>query len=93
MSEEVRKSSLTFENIDYHLAAVYLGSTMTADRQMREGIRHLVPERKVRTKKGRKPTVHSKELSGPRERKVREEEGEKNTYWKEDRQGCTSRWW
>ena len=32
VSEEVLKSNLNFENINYHLAAVYLGSTMTIDR-------------------------------------------------------------
>ena len=69
VAEEVRKSQLSFEDIDFHLAAVYLGSTMTPERQIKEGVRNLIPKRKIRTNKGRRPTVHGKELGGPRPRK------------------------
>ena len=74
--EEVRRSKLTFENIDYHLAAVYLGSTMSVEKQCKEAIRKLIQQRRVRTRRGRKPTVHSKELGVPRGRKsaIMEEE-------------------
>ena len=35
-------------------------------------MRKLIPQRKVKTKKGRKPTVHSKELGGLKARKVKQ---------------------
>ena len=43
VSEEVRKSRLKFEGINYRLTAVYLTSTMTPERQEKEGIRKLIP--------------------------------------------------
>ena len=49
VSKEVRKSSMNYENINYHLAAVYLGSTMTIERQIKEGMRKLILQRKVKT--------------------------------------------
>ena len=73
VSEEVRKSNLKFENVDYHLAAVYLGSMLSADRQLKEGVRHLIPKRKTKTNRGRKPKVHRKKLGGPRPRKKMED--------------------
>ena len=79
VAEEVRRSKVQFENINYHIAAVYLGSTMSTERQTKEGVRDLIPKRKIRTKRGRKPTVHSKELGGPKARKMKpdlDEEGD-----------------
>ena len=70
MAEEVRKSKVRFTNVNYHLASVYLGVTMDKARQVREGIAHLIPPTKAKTKKGRRLTVHTKELGGPRGRKV-----------------------
>ena len=35
VSEEVLKSKVKFQNINYHLAAVYLGTTMDKGRQIR----------------------------------------------------------
>ena len=53
VSEEIRKSKLKFENIDYQLAAVYLGSTLTPERLAREGVSNLIPRRKARSNKSR----------------------------------------
>ena len=70
VAQEVLKSKIDIENINYHLAVVYLGTTMNRARQVREGVAHLIPPRKTRTRRGRKVTVHTKELGGPRGRKV-----------------------
>ena len=70
VAEEVRKSKINFKNIDFHLATVYLGVTMDRQRQIREAVAHLLPSRKARSKRGRKVTVHMKELGGPVSRKV-----------------------
>ena len=74
VAEEVFKSKVQYKNIDYHLAAVYLAITMDRQRQVKEGIAHLLPSRKARTKKGRKLTLHTKELGGPKGRKETSEE-------------------
>ena len=47
-----------------------MGVTMDKARQVREGVAHLIPPTKARTRKGRKLTVHTKELGGPRGRKI-----------------------
>ena len=64
VSEEVRKSKQKFEGINYHLAAIYLASTMTPEMQIKDGIRQLIPHRKVKTNKGRRSMIHSRELGG-----------------------------
>ena len=61
VSEEVLKSKVEFQNINYHLAVVYLGATLSKERQVKEGIAHLIPSRKARTRRGRKITIHTKE--------------------------------
>ena len=68
VANEVLRSNVQFDNANYHLAAVYLGTTMERDRQLREGIAKLIPTRKSR--RGRKVTVHTRELGGPRGKKV-----------------------
>ena len=51
---EVLKSKIDISNINYHLAVVYLGTTMSRARQVREGVAHLIPPRKARTRRGRR---------------------------------------
>ena len=63
-------SRVQFEIINYHLAAVYLGTTMDKTRQIKEGAANLIPTRKAKSRRGRKVTVHTKELGGPKGRKV-----------------------
>ena len=78
VAQEILKSKVKFENINYHLAAVYLAVTLDKARQEKEGIAHLLPSRKAKTKKGRRPTIHTRELGGPKGRKeVFEEESNK----------------
>ena len=62
VAEEVRKSKVNFSNVNFHLAAVYLGVVMDKPRQIREGIAHLIPPRKAKSKKGRKLIIHTSEL-------------------------------
>ena len=70
VAREVLKSNVDIGNINYHLAVVYLGTTMSRARQVREGVAHLIPPRKAKTRRGRRVTVHTRELGGPRGRKV-----------------------
>ena len=65
VSQEVLKSKIDIKNVNYHLAIVYLETTMDRVRQIEEGIAHLIPPKKTRTRRGRKLTVHTKELGGP----------------------------
>ena len=52
---------------------------MTPEKQLKEGVRKLIPQRKVRTNKGRRPTVHSKDLGGPRPKKGVDDGSEGNS--------------
>ena len=70
VSQEVLKSKIDIKNVNYHLAIMYLATTMDKVRQVKEGITHLIPPTRARTRRGRKLTVHTRELGGPRGRKV-----------------------
>ena len=70
VANEVQKSKIQFENVNYHLSAVYLGTTMERERQVREGVAHLIPPTKAKSKRGRKVTIHMKKLGGPKRRKL-----------------------
>ena len=74
VSEAIMKSKIQYTNINYHLVAVYLAVTMDKQRQTREGITHLLPQKKSRSKRGRKLTLHTKEVGGPKGRKEISEE-------------------
>ena len=78
VAEEILKSKVKFHNINYHLAAVYLAVTLDRTRQVKEGIAHLLPSRKAKTKIGRKLTIHTRELGGPKGRKEASEEEQNN---------------
>ena len=71
VSEEIMKSKIRFKNVNFHLAAVYLGVTMDRQRQEREGIAHLIPSKRAKTKRGRRLTIHTRELGGPKIKKIR----------------------
>ena len=38
VAEEIRKSYIMFDNIDFHMAEVYLGTIRNEDRLIKEGI-------------------------------------------------------
>ena len=70
VANEVLKSRVQFDNINYHLTVVYFEATMDRTRQIKEGVDKLIPTRKVKSKRGRKITIHTRELGEPRGRKV-----------------------
>ena len=47
------------------LAGVYLATVMSRERQVKEGLGRLLPLRKARGERGKKPTALTYELSGP----------------------------
>ena len=49
---------------------------MSSDRQVKKGLDRLIPLRKARGKRGRRPTVFCKELSRPIHRNLTKEEAE-----------------
>ena len=72
VAEEMIKHGVEYEGVDVRLATHYLGVCMTKERQVREGVSHLIPARKARDRRGRRLTVFTKSLSGPMKR-VRKE--------------------
>ena len=58
VSNEVLKSKIEYDNDNYHLAAVYLGTVMDKTRQVREGVTNLIPPRKAKSRRDRRVTVH-----------------------------------
>ena len=54
VANEVLKSEVQFENINFHLTAVYLGTIMDRTRQIKEGVARLILSRKARSKRGRR---------------------------------------
>ena len=88
VAEEFLKSRLEYDNVDYHLVGVYLSICMDRGRLEKEGILHLVQRRKSGNK-GRRPTVHTRELGGPKPRWKKDTtdvEVNKERGWKEE--GC-----
>ena len=47
------------------MAGAYLATVVPRLRQSREGLTGLLPQRKVVGRRGRPPTIHARELSGP----------------------------
>ena len=76
VAEELVKHGVEYEGVDVRLATHYLGICMTRERQIREGVSHLIPARKTRSRRGRKLTIYNKTLSGPMKRVKKGKEGE-----------------
>ena len=68
------ESGVKYEGADLRMAGVYLATTMTKERQSQEEISRLLLIRKSRGRRGRKPTIFSKELSRPIPRTVIKDE-------------------
>lgn len=76
ITEEVMKSQIDYENVDMHLCGLYIDMMLTKDELRREGLNKLIPNRKAQSNRGRRPTVHTKELAGPRKKEQERKAGE-----------------
>ena len=63
VGEEMMRNEVKYGEVNIQVATHYLMATMTPDRIKREGVSHLMPRRKGM--RGRKPMIHTRELSGP----------------------------
>ena len=68
VAKELVRNGVKYQGADVNLAAQYLDSCMSRERLRQEGIAHLIPKRKAEGKRGRRPTVYTKDLSGPMKR-------------------------
>ena len=71
MYEEILKSEVQYDNVDMQLCGVYLTIMLSKEELDKEGLTKLVPNRKAQSGRGRRPTIHTKELGGPRRRSTR----------------------
>ena len=83
VAEELIKQKVEYPEADVKLGTHYLLATLSKERLKREKVWHLMPRRKSEGKRGRRPTVHTKLLSGPI-RREREESGEEGPGLEED---------
>lgn len=77
VAEEIIKSKVDYQGGDMRIAGVYLATILPKERQSREGLARLLPQRKTRGKRGRPATLHAKELFGPMPKVVNKMETEK----------------
>ena len=85
VADEIRKSDLDYDNMDMHLMGVYLGIMMNKSDLKKEGLDKLIPNRNAVSNKGRKPTIHTKELGGPRRRVLKRDKDDQDDDQYDDR--------
>ena len=61
---KVVAEEIIYQGVDMRIAGAYLATVLPKERQSREGLARLLPQRKTRGKRGRPATVHAKEPSG-----------------------------
>ena len=68
VARELVRNGVRYQGADVELATHYLDSCMSKERLKQEGIAHLISKRKTEGKRGRRPTVYTKLLSGQMKR-------------------------